>query len=803
MADFDPKEYLRQETLEERRGGLKGAVEAGVQGVAKGIASAPGMALINKASGISDNAQREVEEANPVASKLGEAVGLGGSMLTGVGEGRALLKAGELAAPLIKNRLGSAIVKGAVENALYQAGDETAKAILHDPNQSVGSAVANTGLAALLGGGLGLASKAVNPLWQATVGKKLNGILSKVAADEGGVEGVAAVAPEVGPRIDPFTKQPLEAAAPSFEPNQGPRSDPFTKQPVRTAGLPESSFGANNDIREIAQNYADRRDLGSQKHTNYADVSPERGARIAQAYEQMPHAPTDPEVRSAYNALIRETLDQYQEIKKMGLKIEFIKPEMRNPYPQGSKQVLKDIKNGHLWVFPTEEGFGSSTADLAGNPLLQKTNEYIGNKQLVANDVFRIVHDIFGHAKEGFAFGPRGEENAWRAHVKMYSPEAAKAMTTETRGQNSWVNFGPNGEANRANPGKTVYADQKTGILPEWARTEGLEASPKDKVSTPQSTPEAPKPVDWASSTLPMAAWSGLIHALGGGHLASIPILAKTLKVGEGIAERGLLKYMATAKDINPAGFAKMAGFLNAAAKGDALASDAAKAVFTGGRVLPSNAVDKSSTGDLDKLLKSLEERPQALLEQSGGLDHYLPDHASALGQLGASAVTYLNSLRPRSEKASPLDSEPVISEAQKGPFERQLALAEQPLLALQHIKEGTLLPQDVQTLQNLYPKLHADLAQKLFAAMTEHLAAKKGIPQHIKQSMSLFAGHALDSTLQPQSIVAAQAVHQAQAQGQQQQQGPAPKNSKANLSKQAELAATPGQKRELHEAKA
>ena len=45
-------------------------------------------------------------------------------------------------------------------------------------------------------------------------------------------------------------------------------------------------------------------------------------------------------------------------------------------------------------------------------------------------------------------------------------------MTSETRGQNSWVNYGPHGEANRTASGaNTVYADQKAGLLPEWMYT--------------------------------------------------------------------------------------------------------------------------------------------------------------------------------------------------------------------------------------------------------------------------------------------------------------------------------------------
>jgi hypothetical protein len=54
------------------------------------------------------------------------------------------------------------------------------------------------------------------------------------------------------------------------------------------------------------------------------------------------------------------------------------------------------------------------------------------------------------------------------SHKQMYSPEAQKALTAETRGQNSWVNYGPLGEQNRANPGATTYAEQKAGLMPDW-----------------------------------------------------------------------------------------------------------------------------------------------------------------------------------------------------------------------------------------------------------------------------------------------------------------------------------------------
>lgn len=237
----------------------------------------------------------------------------------------------------------------------------------------------------------------------------------------------------------------------------------------RLKGLPDSSPGPIAKIKRAAQEYVGKVWFP----TSYVKADPERGKRIADAYEQMPHAPNDPKVKRAYKALIKETLAQYQIVKDLGIKIEVIKPGMENPYPEGPRQVLEDLRNGHLWLFPTEAGFGSEN-QAADHPLLAKTKEKIGDHVLLANDVFRIVHDVFGHGKEGNGFGPHGEENAWQSHMPMYSPLAAQAMTTETRGQNSWVNFGKLGETNQANKKDTVYADQKAGLLPDWVMAEGL-----------------------------------------------------------------------------------------------------------------------------------------------------------------------------------------------------------------------------------------------------------------------------------------------------------------------------------------
>jgi GNAT superfamily N-acetyltransferase len=258
--------------------------------------------------------------------------------------------------------------------------------------------------------------------------------------------------------------------------------DSAANQPL--VGLPATvtvdgrsvTFGPFLPAIEAAQRYAEQAGIPYERPTTYARVDQERARRIAQAFEEMEHAPGDPEVAAAYDALINETLAQWQAIKETGLVVEFI--DGPDPYGNPRNAILDVVSNNHLWVYPTDAGFGGSESaaiDISGNPLLRVVEgETISGRQVRANDIFRIVHDYFGHIKEGVGFRAEGEENAWRAHWAMFTPLARRALTTETRGQNSWVNFGPFAEFNKtANGAETQYAPQKIGLLPDWAVNEG------------------------------------------------------------------------------------------------------------------------------------------------------------------------------------------------------------------------------------------------------------------------------------------------------------------------------------------
>lgn len=131
-------------------------------------------------------------------------------------------------------------------------------------------------------------------------------------------------------------------------------------------------------------------------------------------------------LKASYAQLIKETDEQF---KALPLRFSYHRAG-EGDYPN-SKAMAHDVHhNGHLFVFQ-----GGDPHDFLG-----KVDPETG---LTANEKFRAVHDAFGHAIHGNPFGAQGEEIAWGLHHQMYSPLAQLAMTAETRGQNSYVNYTP------------------------------------------------------------------------------------------------------------------------------------------------------------------------------------------------------------------------------------------------------------------------------------------------------------------------------------------------------------------------
>lgn len=190
----------------------------------------------------------------------------------------------------------------------------------------------------------------------------------------------------------------------------------------------------NQDVQKLAEEVAGK----PLREVPYAPINPEVSKELANFYESAKSDPQNPEVQKSYRALADETLKQYRAMEAAGYTIEPWTGE-GEPY-KSSDDMRRDVtENKHLYFLQTAKSYGPEAEALkaGSNPMLEPS----GVKNYLVNDVFRAVHDFFGHVKQSFQFGPRGEFNAWKAHSEMYSPEAQGALAAETLAQNSWVNF--------------------------------------------------------------------------------------------------------------------------------------------------------------------------------------------------------------------------------------------------------------------------------------------------------------------------------------------------------------------------
>lgn len=202
-------------------------------------------------------------------------------------------------------------------------------------------------------------------------------------------------------------------------------------------------------------------------------INPDHGAEIADGYDALKHKPNDPDVKASYDSLIKETTQQFDNLKKSGLKITKL-AEGEKGYVTAA-EMHEDIANGHLSYFPTEQGFGANSGNFQDHPMLQGSGRLgADGNDIPANDLFRIVHDINGHNLGDLSdFSPEGEHAAYLTHKQMFSPLAGKALFTETAGQANWGAFNrKSGESNRQKiiRGKEAdldFAEQKAGLFPD------------------------------------------------------------------------------------------------------------------------------------------------------------------------------------------------------------------------------------------------------------------------------------------------------------------------------------------------
>ncbi len=192
----------------------------------------------------------------------------------------------------------------------------------------------------------------------------------------------------------------------------------------------------------------------------------------------------------------------------------------------------------------------------------------------------------------------------------------------------------------------------------------------------------------------------------------------------------------------------------------------------------------KDEISGLKNHLDSIRQNPEQLLDVGGFPG--LPGHSAALGAKAAAASDYFDTIKPKQPLPGPLDPVMPPDKLAEQNYRRQLGIAEKPLSILNKVRNGTILPSDMQTLVAIYPDLAKSIQSQAFESLVS--AKTKGIKISYahKMGLGIVLGEPLDATMTPQAM---QAIMKANAGAQTESQGMPQKKAGATAATQKTIA--------------
>lgn len=206
-------------------------------------------------------------------------------------------------------------------------------------------------------------------------------------------------------------------------------------------------------------------------------------------------------------------------------------------------------------------------------------------------------------------------------------------------------------------------------------------------------------------------------------------------------------------------GFKAAYSYFNHVFKGQQLLAKGASAVFTGGGVASYKAPDADDREKLDKQVSAFAANPTTFAQGQldGNLGVYAGDHQLAASATMTRALQYCNQIKPKDAQAGVLNNAVEPSKVEQFRYQRCLDIAHNPNVLFDHIRNGSLQLTDVQDIKSMYPGVYNQMQQNLMNEITKLKDSGKPVPMRIQQSVSLFMGQALNSSMSPSSIIAAQ----------------------------------------------
>lgn len=793
---------------------------------AEGAASAATFGLstgLERAAGVNPEDIRSRREVNPGMHTAGQVAGLVGSsvVLPGAGAAGAMTRAGEAAAAAtgltgatLASRAAITGAKQIAETALFQAGDEVSKAFTSDPEQTVGSALTDIGLAGLAGGALGFGTHfTVAPLWKVAQGPKLMQILSGVKAKVDGsaitsdVMDLAAKAgmeikPEIAAALSPDVQarqaaQVLAEGAGTFAGRRYQQGltemrDDIAKKALETIGKTEADIGVT----------ASEATLGRQGKEQFKRVFAKQANEATKAYEAFEAKIADARFpKSMQQDLGNEMLDAAIKNK---FAIEVGSPEMAqvrkyvdslsnvNTYSDFvglNSNIMSKVYKDNPRLYATLKPVIDKYEDTVANTLFQEAAPGLLSEFAAAKSQYRELKTLTDELNKRFRLGKVKSPKQFAAKVGKLTPEAfiskigkeadselltlmqqqfpeLAATAKQYHLNNVSVNRLADGSLNINSFFKSIddMAPELKSFVFDAPTLEKIEAlrGLKEAIPSRLGPSGTPKAMDAIFGQVPggIGAVVGLLtgKGLGTGYLMGQGARLIGREAPDAL-RLAYLKMIGSEAGASPAGFNAMFKMAEAAYRGAQKTDKAVRNVFR--PAAPAFAESLAPTAKslklIDKAVAAAQAEPQKIIESNEDVAHYLPDHAMHLTATMARAVSHLASLRPQAQQKSMLGMPTQPSDVEIAKYNRALEIAAQPLTVLKRVKDGTITVDDIATMSAIYPSVYKNLRERMMNQLTE---SKLDLPYATRLGLSIFLGMPLDSSTMPQNIMTNQGLY-------------------------------------------
>ncbi len=716
-----------QENEVSSRHGKFGALGAAAEGAASS-ATFGASTKAETALGISTPEEiRQRAEDFPKSHVAGELAGL---LTPGAPEAKALTKAGELASTAVRgsgflSRVGRTAVKGAVENAMFQAGDEVSKSFSEDPNQTAQTAITDIGLSSLLGGAIGTGFGVVPELFNKSGADKFVTDMSNRFKEHLTNPELPTQAADNLADFHADTNAGTDSLYKGDYSQTGERLPNVKDQAIQQLVPEMNTTIQDKGIGEVTNHVADKIEKMKADTDTYL---PKFTKALESDFSKWQEVANNPEAKSADIFKATEDLKRtLQTRSKIGIPIDNTNPAFDS---------IKELKNTANYL----------KKSLEDESVWGKAGEFQKNTNKAFTDFLSPLKDFNRSFAQKIGDEYKVDPDKVNSYLNQVSKEKGSIKSEKLQ------NY-------------LKAADEYRSTINQAHENIGI-AGPFEKQSTEllgginSKLSHGSRAADSIVKTILHHGAGEAAGAVGGsmfgwpGYMVGKHVAGPVL---DSVIPKLIKPVLGSAAD--GTAFKAAVDYIGAFSKGETQINRGINNLFKAGKeVLPSTLMpSEKDRSKLDKQLKDLASNPEPMTNIGGKTGHYLPDHGQALSQTSMAAVNYLNSQRPEAVKVSPLDKQPSVDPMQKAQWNRTLNIAEQPLVALSHIKEGTLQPNDVKTITTLYPGLYQKLSSNIVTELSERTDKSDPIPYRTKMGMSLFLGHSLDSTMLPQAIIAAQ----------------------------------------------